>query len=154
VAALNGHTVAGGCMLATACDVRLMVSGKAKMALNEITFGSSMPSHTLELLRYWVGSRRAETILLSGALYDPEEAQALGLVDKVVAPEDLPATARHVAREMAQKDPAAFRSLKRLLRQPTLNAIAAAAPDSLRDFLDLWYSESTRQQLQETKIHS
>ncbi|MGD9037280.1 MAG: enoyl-CoA hydratase/isomerase family protein, partial [Syntrophobacterales bacterium] len=40
VAALNGHTIAGGCMLATACDFRLMVTGKARISLNEITFGA------------------------------------------------------------------------------------------------------------------
>ncbi|MHB8879566.1 MAG: enoyl-CoA hydratase/isomerase family protein, partial [Myxococcaceae bacterium] len=42
VAALNGHTVAGGCMLALTADLRLMVPGTAKIALNELTFGSSV----------------------------------------------------------------------------------------------------------------
>jgi enoyl-CoA hydratase/carnithine racemase len=49
VAALNGHTIAGGCMLATACDCRLMVSENAKIALNEITFGASVVAGSVEM---------------------------------------------------------------------------------------------------------
>jgi enoyl-CoA hydratase/carnithine racemase len=62
VAALNGHTIAGGCMLATACDYRLMISGKARISLNEITFGSSVFAGSVELLRYWTGDKNAQTI--------------------------------------------------------------------------------------------
>ena len=51
VAALNGHTIAGGCMLATACDLRLMVTGKARISLNEITFGAPVPAGSLEMLK-------------------------------------------------------------------------------------------------------
>jgi enoyl-CoA hydratase/carnithine racemase len=54
IAALNGHTVAGGCMLATACDYRVMVSGKARISLNEIKFGSSLFPAALNL-KYCTG---------------------------------------------------------------------------------------------------
>jgi Delta3-Delta2-enoyl-CoA isomerase len=58
VAALNGHTIAGGCMLALACDYRVIVSGKAKI-FNEIGFGSSVFAGSMEMLRFWVGSANA-----------------------------------------------------------------------------------------------
>ncbi len=54
VAALNGHTIAGGCMLALACDNRVMASGKAKISLNEIGFGSSLFAGSVEMLRFLV----------------------------------------------------------------------------------------------------
>ncbi len=56
IAALNGHTVAGGCVLAIACDRRVMVTGKAKIALNELTLGASVFTSIAEILKYTVGS--------------------------------------------------------------------------------------------------
>ena len=50
VAAVNGHAIAGGCMLATACDHRIMVSGRARISLNEIGFGSSVFAGSVEML--------------------------------------------------------------------------------------------------------
>ena len=65
VAAINGHAVAGGCMLATACDARIMAEGSAKIGLNEIGFGSSLFAGSLAMLRFWVGERRAQLSVLS-----------------------------------------------------------------------------------------
>ncbi len=153
IAALNGHTVAGGCVLALPCDYRLMVTGKAKISLNEITFGSTVFGGIGEMLAYVVGHRHAELILLRGALHTAEEARTLGLVDQLATEETLAADARAVAAEYAGREAAAFASLKTMLRQPTAAVIAARQADSLREFLHIWYSENTRKKLQEIKIH-
>jgi len=89
IAALNGHTIAGGCMLALACDFRLMVPGKAKISLNEIGFGSSVFAGATEMLRFWVGSAMATEVLYSGAMYPANEAFRLGLVQEVISEENL-----------------------------------------------------------------
>ena len=73
VAAINGHAVAGGCMLANACDHRVMASGRAKISLNEVTFGATLPAGSAEMLAYWVGSRHAEALALSGRMVDASE---------------------------------------------------------------------------------
>ncbi len=88
IAALNGHTVAGGCILTIACDRRVMVKGKAKIALNELTFGSTVFTSIVEMLRYIVGSRNAQNLLYSGKMQSAEEALALGLVDAVYSAEE------------------------------------------------------------------
>src|SRR5262249_57815980 len=80
VAALNGHTIAGGCMLALACDYRVIVSGKAKISLNEIGFGSSVFAGGVEMLRFWVGGANAPNILYLGGMYPAEAGKRLGLV--------------------------------------------------------------------------
>jgi 3,2-trans-enoyl-CoA isomerase len=134
VAALNGHTIAGGCMIAVACDARIMVSGKAKISLNEITFGSSVLFSTVEMLKNAVGPKTAEYILKTGAMFSAEEACGLGLIDAVVTEANLTNEARTLARNLAQNDFAAFRSIKKLL--------------------DIWYSERTRENLRGIKIHS
>ena len=153
VAALNGHAVAGGCMLAAACDTRIMVSGKAKIGLNEIGFGSSVFAGSVAMLEFWVGARRAQEMLFGGGLYSAEDALGLGLVDAVVSDAELADAARATARRHAARDPAAFRSIKRLLRQPVVDAMLAREAASIAEFVDIWYSESTWKNLQEIKIH-
>ncbi|MBI5478940.1 MAG: enoyl-CoA hydratase/isomerase family protein [Deltaproteobacteria bacterium] len=152
VAALNGHTVAGGCMLALACDRRLMVPGNAKISLNEITFGASVFFGAVEMLKLAVGARRAETVLFGGAMYLAEEAAAIGLVDEVVPADRLGEEARAAARGLGEHEPAAFASIKRLLRAPTAQAMLARERDSILEFADIWYSPATRARLKEITI--
>ena len=153
VAALNGHAVAGGCMLVLACDARLMAAGKGKVGLNEVAFGSSVFAGSVEMLRYCVGDRNAEQIASSGSMYLPGEALALGLVDRVVPEADLLAAARELAQLHGAKEPAAFRSVKALLRGPALEEMARREEASLREFVDIWYSERTRENLRKIEIH-
>ena len=152
VAALNGHTVAGGCMIATACDHRIMVTGKAKIGLNEVTFGASVFAGSVDILRHLTGQKNAERILLSGGLYDADQAAALGLIDQVCASEDLASAAAEIATQFAGRDSVAFRSLKRLLRVPIAERMAETEAASIREFVDIWYSPQTRQQLEQIKI--
>ena len=153
VAALNGHTIAGGCMLATACDYRLMVTGKAKISLNEITFGAPVLAGSVEMLKYCVGSRNAQSILYSGAMYSAEEAFQLRLVDQVSSEDDLTEDARKVAQELAQKDSSAFRSIKHLLRKPAAEQMIKREKDAILEFVDIWYSEQTWENLKTIKIY-
>ena len=154
VAALNGHTVAGGCMLATACDHRIMVSGKARISLNEIGFGSSLFAGNIEMLKFHVGQKNAETIVYSGAMYSAEEALQLRLIDQISSEGDLKDEARKVAQEFAKKDAAAFMSIKGLLRRPVAEEMIKREKDSILEFVDIWYSENTWKNLQEIKIRS
>jgi 3,2-trans-enoyl-CoA isomerase len=154
IAALNGHTIAGGCMLANACDCRIMVSEKAKIALNEITFGASVFAGSVAILKFCVGSRNAATILYSGAMYSPDEAARLGLVDQIVLAENLMQTAEKAAVDFASKSAAAFSSIKGLLRRPVAAEMAKREQDSLHEFADIWYSERTWENLKDIKIHS
>lgn len=152
VAALNGHTMAGGCMLATTCDYRIMVSGKAKIALNEISFGSSLLAGSVEMLKYCVGQKNAQSILYGGLLYSAEEANQLGLVDKVSSQDTLMEDAEKTAHDLARQDSAAFRSLKGILRKPVAEEMVKKEKAVIREFVDIWYSEKTWNKLKEITI--
>jgi len=154
IAALNGHTIAGGCMLATACDYRIMVDGKARISLNEISFGSSVFAGSVEILRYCVGSSAAQEILYSGRMYSAEEALKIGLIDRVASLDDLSAEIAGVAGDYAARDRAAFASIKGLLRGPVCIEMAQREEASIREFVDIWYSENTWKNLQSIKISS
>jgi len=153
IAALNGHAIAGGCMIAISCDYRIMISGKAKIALNEINFGSSLFAGSVELMKLLLGQRKAEEAVYRGAMYSAEEAYQLGLIDRISTGEALESEARNVALMYASKDGAAFKSIKNLLRKTAAEEMKKREQDSIREFVDIWYSESTWKTLQEKKIY-
>jgi enoyl-CoA hydratase/carnithine racemase len=154
VAAVNGHAVAGGCMLATTADYRIMATGKARISLNEITFGAALFAGSVEMLVRLVGQRHAERVALAGAMYSAEEARAFGLVDEVVQPAAVAPRAVEVAAQMAGRDAVAYAAIKHLLRGPVAERIRLAETGSIQRFVEIWYSPSTREQLKKIQIRS
>jgi enoyl-CoA hydratase/carnithine racemase len=129
-----------------------MAGGRARISLNEITFGSTVFAGCTEMLRFAVGSRNASRILVSGALYSAEEARQLGLIDEVCNRDDVLAAARMAAAEMAAKSGAAFAGIKRLLRAPIAAEMQRREELSILDFLEVWHSPRTRAALQKIVI--
>jgi 3,2-trans-enoyl-CoA isomerase len=154
VAVINGHAIAGGCMLASACDFRLMASGKARISLNEISFGASVTAGAVEMLTYCIGHRKAQEVLFSGAMFTPEEANQLGLIDQVTEDAELLEVSKAVAQDYIDTDLVAFASIKRWLKGPVAERMQQREPDSITEFVDIWYSENTRKNLQSILIHT
>ncbi len=131
-----------------------MVSGKAKISLNEINFGSSLFAGSVEIIKLWLGQKNAETAVYTGAMYAAEEALQLGLIHQVSTDAELAANARSMAEQYAAKDGVAFRSIKHLLRKPLADEIRRREKDSLLEFVDIWYSEATWEKLQGKTIQA
>jgi len=113
VAAVNGHAIAGGCLLAAACDYRLMSAGR--IGVPELLVGVPFPAVAIEILRFASG-RDAQSLVYSGRTITPDEAKLVGLIDEVVAPDFLHTRADHVARELAAIDGRNFAITKKQLR--------------------------------------
>ena len=152
VAALNGHAIAAGCMLALACDHRVMAEGKAKISLNEATFGSSLFAGSVEMLRFWVGGVVATDVAVSGRMFAAAEAKSLGLVHETAPADAIASAARRAAAELASRSPAAFASIKSLLRAPVADEMDRREPKSIADFVEIWYSDETRANLEKITI--
>lgn len=152
IAAINGHAMAGGCMLALACDVRIMVSGNAKISLNEIEFGSSVPAGSVEMLRFCVGNKNAMAILYGGALYSAEEAGHIGLVDEIASDGKLFEQASYRAKFFGQKSADAFNATKMLIRNPIAEIMKVNEQESIKRFVEIWYSDSTWQKIKQIRI--
>jgi len=152
IVAVNGHAIAGGCMLVTASDYRIMVSGKAKISLNEVTFGSLVFAGSTEMLKCCVGHRNAETILLGGLMYSAEQAHEMKLIDRVVTPDELISTAHEVASAYIANDLRAFAELKKLVRGPIADEMRKREQEGNRTFTELWYTPQTRENLKEIQI--
>ena len=154
VAALNGHTIAGGCILATACDYRVMAEGAGKIALNEVNLGVSFFAGATEMLRYVVGSRNADGILSSGEMYSPEQAAELGLIDEVVPVAEFEGRVGAIADAYAARDARAFAGMRQLLRQPIADRFVKREAASIEAFIDLWYSEPAQTILKQVRIRT
>lgn len=153
IAALNGHTVAGGCILATACDFRLMVTGKAKIALNEVAFGSTIFAGSIDMLKVCAGDRNAELVAGTGKMFSAEEAKELGLIDIVATEDSLMEQSLEIARDYAKRGGPAYGAVKLLLREPMADAFKAREEKSIDDFIEIWYSDRTWKNLEQIKIH-
>lgn len=154
VAALNGHTVAGGCVLALVADYRVMIEGKSKVALNEISLGASIFARSVEMLKFHVGGKAAAEILYTGDMYSVAQAHSLGLVDQVCAPEELDSAACARAAVYASKEPGAFAHTKHLLRSRVVEGMESAEAESIDRFIELWYSDSTQEIIRKVEIRS
>jgi enoyl-CoA hydratase len=143
VAALHGHAVAGGCVLALAADWRVLWRG-AMIGLNEIRVGVPLPLGVALMLRESISSPRREEVALFGRNYVDEEALAAGLAHEVRDAEDFEQHCRSRLAELAEKDARAFALTKRYLRGPTLERIRADSGRSDRDWLDAWFSPDTQ----------
>jgi enoyl-CoA hydratase len=141
VAAVNGPAVAGGCVLACACDRRLLVEG-GRIGASELLVGVPFPVSALEILRWACGSR-TEEVVLTGALFGSDEALSIGLAHEIVAPDGLLDRALEVATALGAVAPDAFRLAKAQLRRPTLDRIAADAGGVDPEVLALWSAPET-----------
>ena len=121
VAAVNGHAIAGGCVLAVACDVRLMSSGT--MGLTELNVGVAFPTAALEIARHAAGSQ-AQSLILSGRLIEPPEAVAVGFIDWVVDEGQLIDEALIEAHSLGKVPADTYETTKRQLHAPVMANIA------------------------------
>jgi 3,2-trans-enoyl-CoA isomerase len=89
VAAIEGHSPAGGCLLAMCCDYRIMTSGKPMIGLNETQLGIVAPTWFRDTFVNTIGHRQAEKMLGLGLQVDATKAKAIGLVDEAVPLEEV-----------------------------------------------------------------
>jgi len=113
IAAVHGAAVAGGTGIATLCDFTLAVPA-AKFGYTEVRIGF-VPAVVSAFLALQIGDKRARDLLLTARLFDASEAYRLGLVNEVVAAEDLQARVRALAETLAANSPSALGATKRLL---------------------------------------
>jgi Delta3-Delta2-enoyl-CoA isomerase len=149
VAAINGHAIAGGCVLAMQADVRLAAEGDYRIGLNEVAIGLGLPAVVLETLRCQVSPGSLGPVALEGRLLLPGEARELGLVEAVLPPAVLLEQARGRAAELAALPRPAFRDVKQALRGPVAAAVRRVEREDARRWVETAFTPAARERLAE-----
>ncbi len=120
VAAVNGHAIAGGCVLTSCCDHRLMTTGKGGIGIPELVVGVPFPAAAIAIMEQAAGPQRAREMAYSGKIYSAAEALELGVIDELADPETLVTYAiSHAARLASTIPPDTFALTKQHLRRLT-----------------------------------
>jgi enoyl-CoA hydratase len=144
VTAANGHAIAGGAVLTALGDVKLMATGTGRFGYTELLVGVPFPPAALEAIRFATSPERLQTMLLTGVTWAAEQTLAHGLVDELVAPEQLTARALEIANQLGRVPHATFAETKRHLRAPTLTRMHEYEQAYGDEVIEIWASEATR----------
>lgn len=138
IAMVNGHAIAGGLILALACDFRLGLDGDYRIGLNEVAIGASFPRIAFEIVRLRLTHALASELLLGAGLYPASEGLRLGVVDELVPPESFEAAALRRATELGTFPREAYAHTKATLVAEAAARVEAETPEEAARGAAVW----------------
>jgi enoyl-CoA hydratase/carnithine racemase len=147
VAAIKGHAIAGGTILALCCDYRFIAEGHKLMGLNEIKLGVPVPYLADLILGQVVGSRSAREIVESGDLYPPDQLANFGLVDEVVLLNHVLPKAIEKASSLGDHLQDAYALVKNNRVETIVQLFNQHSKEKEKQFINSWYSPAARERL-------
>ncbi|HEY3593455.1 MAG TPA: enoyl-CoA hydratase-related protein [Polyangiaceae bacterium] len=144
IAAVNGFALGGGCELALACDF-IYSSDRAKFGQPEVNLGVIPGFGGTQRLARRVGIGRARELIYSGAIIDAPKALAIGLVNEVVAHDDLLSRVRTLAEQIAEKAPLAVAQAKRVMLRGVPGDLSLANELEAQAFATLFGTEDQKE---------
>jgi enoyl-CoA hydratase len=146
VAAINGHAIAGGLILALVCDHRVVTSNpRARLGLNEVALGLRFPPRLLDTVRYRVPAQHHEAVMLQGPLVGPVDALRLGLADE--SADDVGARGRAVLEGLAKLPSSAYAAMKDDLRGAVGRDDAGSHQRFIDEVLPVWTGDELKQRI-------
>ncbi|HEY1956873.1 MAG TPA: enoyl-CoA hydratase/isomerase family protein [Polyangiaceae bacterium] len=146
VACVNGHAIAGGCVITLCCDLRVATRDpRARIGLNETAIGLVFPPKILRIVTHRIPPRSRHEVLLRGALHAPEDALRLGLVDELA--DDPRAVSDARVRELAALPRAAYLATKNALRAGVTAFQPSEYDAALRATLPVWASDAIKERV-------
>lgn len=146
-AAIQGHAVAGGCLLALCCDLRIMAVGRPRIGLSELNLGVPVPATSLVMLRERLAPNVVEELVVGGDGCNAERARELGVIHRISEPDLVVAkTERELAR-LASKPVPAFAATKRFLLADAWRRMSDSSPENDEAFLDCWFLPETQERI-------
>ena len=147
VAAITGHSPAGGAVLAIHCDYRIAAEGEFKIGFNEVKVGISVPPLILGGATRLVGSAMAERMCVEGRLLNPQQALDVGLVNEVVDADNVVEQTLHWCRNLLTLPSRAMLETRALARQDLLELFDSAAGSAPGGLERSWHTEETQSTL-------
>jgi enoyl-CoA hydratase/carnithine racemase len=149
IAAIPGHAIAGGCIVALMCDYRFMASGRKLIGLNEVKLGLPVPYVATVALRNVVGYRAARDLMDEGEFYPPERALNIGLIDAIHPEDQLLASTIEYLEKLIQNPTSAYGLIKKTRVDPLLDKIQEGMEEIEKEFIDCWASPTAQSLLRE-----
>jgi enoyl-CoA hydratase len=143
IAAINGHAIAGGAVLACCADRRVMARESGRIGVTEILVGVPFPALAFEIVRFAVPPRYVAEFTLSGATYATDAALQRGWTDALAEPDKLLADALVVARELAMLSPSAFAQTKLQIRQLVVERLQRSGEATDKAVTEIWTAPAT-----------
>lgn len=144
VAAITGHSPAGGAVLALYCDYRIMAAGRYRIGLNEVQVGLFPGPVIYAALRRLVGPRIGDRLISGGLLLSPDEALAAGLVDRVVEEAAVLPSALEWAQHQCSLPPRAVTRTRALARADLIGLTGALGIRDYEAMNEAWFSDETQ----------
>jgi len=148
IAAVTGHSPAGGCVLTLGCDYKIMSEGNYKIGLNEIPVGIIVPRVIFEGYAFHLGANKAYTYLMEGKLYSPAEAKEIGLIDEVAPPEETLNRAIAVMRRYLSFNRNAWLETKKRTKIARLKPYIYPDDEEMTALKNHWWDPATRAQME------
>jgi len=148
IAAISGHAVAGGCIVALCCDYRYIAEGRKLMGLNEIKLGVPVPYLPDCILRQLVGVRAARDMIDAGEFYPSEKLLQVGMVDEVLPQNEVVAKAIAKAGELGTM-PQAYAMIKQNRVENIEAQVRQHGEEKHTVFIECWFSEDARERIRE-----
>jgi enoyl-CoA hydratase len=143
IAMVNGHAIAGGVVLALACDFRVAVQQGARFGLNEVAIGLPFPIGAFEIARLALGNRQLRYAMLEAQLCEPARALELGFFDELAAPERLETRCVELARRLGAHGQLAYAHTKRAIQSAAVARTLAQTDAEARAIGDISTSAET-----------
>jgi enoyl-CoA hydratase len=135
---LHGHAIAGGLIIALACDYRLGLDGDYRIGLNEVEIGASFPRAAFEIVRLRLTHQQASEILLGASLYPASQAVRLGIVDELLPEESFEETVMRRAARLGSFPSEAYAHTKLALVTEALERIRDESDEEAVSGLSVW----------------
>lgn len=142
IAAVNGHAIAGGCILAACCDHRIMVEGTGRIGIPELAVGVPFPALPLQVMGARLTDAALRDLIFTGRTVQVDEAKALGLIDEKCPAGMLLDRASEVAQRLAAIPAGAFALTKEAFYTPILARTNALVDYNAR-VVDAWMQQHT-----------
>ena len=148
VAAITGHSPAGGCVIALGCDYRIMAKGDYRIGLNEVQVGIIVPESIFKLYANAVGQSKAHQFLLEAKLHLPEEAYQNNLVDELQDMADVIPQAEKQLKKFMQFNQDVWKQSKRNLRKELVAQFDLDFDTIFNPILKQWWTSENRATLE------
>ena len=144
IARVAGHAIAGGLVLALACDYRLGIAGDWKLGLNEVAIGASYPKAAIEIVKLRLSHVQAAELTLGAALYPASQAVRLGVVEELLPAAEFEATVARRAARLAAFPREAYAHTKVALIAEALARIDAHTREQSLADAAVWMADESR----------